>query len=864
MKVPLPIDEVLGAVADALRRGPNLVLRAPPGAGKTTRVPQVLIDRGLIAKDRRVVMLQPRRVAARASARRIASERGGNVGDEVGYQIRFEDRTSRRTRIAILTEGLLTRKIQADPTLEEAGCVILDEFHERSIHADLTLAFLREVQRTVRPDLKIVVMSATLDVGPVARFLGDAPVVDAPGRTYPIDLRWAERGDDRAALDRVVPAVKRALRAEEGDDGGDILVFMPGAGEIRRAQTALGPLAGDRLDVVPLFGELDAAAQDRAIERGPRRKIVLATNVAETSLTIEGVTTVVDSGLVKVARHDPARGVDRLDTLRVSRASADQRAGRAGRTAPGRAFRVWTEAEHHRLEATEAPEISRIDLAPVALEVIAWSGADPRTFGWFEAPPLAALEGAVDLLRLLGAVEPAAYRLTPFGKSIHRLPLHPRIAALLAAAHAAGVSERGALVAALASERDVLRRASPDLVGASDLLLRVERFEELERARFASYVAEATGLDSERARGVARIRDRLLDLTERSLGRKGPTAKDEEPALLRAVLAGFPDRVAKRRAATGDRVVLATGRGARLSPDSVVKDAPMLVAIELEEPRRNAELHARIQTGTAAAAAGSESVVKIASAIEESWLPQASLQLEERLRWNADREAVEALEQVTYRELVLRERVDTQGGDPAEVAAFLAEQASRVIEKTLPIDDDAEALLGRIAFLRTAMPELELPAIDRGSLTALLPALCRNRRTFAELRKLDLSRAIREELGHAAMAAIDRNAPERIEVPTGSQIKLRYEGAGPPVLPVRLQELFGLVKSPRVANNRVAIKMELLAPNMRPVQVTQDLESFWRSTYQEVRKELRARYPKHSWPDDPYTAPPQRGPRRRK
>jgi ATP-dependent helicase HrpB len=865
---PLPIDEVIPAIAASLGRVPNLVLRAPPGAGKTTRVPAALLDQGLVPAGQRVLVLEPRRVAARAAARRIASERAGRVGDEVGYQVRFEDRTSIRTRIAFLTEGLLVRRLQSDPTLDGVAAVVLDEFHERSIHADLALAFLREIQETVRPELRILVMSATLDAGPVAEFLRGAPLIDSPGRLFPVELRFE---DDERPLrftpESVVSAVRRAVR-DEADDGGDLLVFLPGAPEIRRTESALAAAFGDRpFDVRPLYGELAGEAQDRALEPAApgRRKIVLATNIAETSLTIEGVSTVIDSGLAKVQRHDPARGFDRLDTVRISRASAEQRAGRAGRTRPGRAFRMWTRIEDQRLSSREAPEIARIDLAPVMLEVLAWTGGDLSGFEFFEPPPEANLLRARRLLEVLGAVDPAAGRLTDLGRRLRGFPLHPRLAAILCAAHAAAVLRGGALLAALASERDVVRRGRPDapaitesLLGPSDLLLRAEWVEGGRRGGAPSE------LDGDAVSQVRAVRDRLVELAERTLGPAGPVrpvgprpaASDPEQALLRALLAGFPDRVARRREPAGgkgavsDRVVMVGGRGARMAKESVVKDAPLLLAIEVDDTRRAGET-------------GAESLVRIASKVEEPWLAETGLVREtKRVRWNPSREAVEAVVQRAYQDLVLAERADPDA-DPEAVAGVLAEAAGRDLSRALPKSEAFHELLGRVALLREAMPELELPALDDAGLVALLPHLCVGKRSFADLARIDLVQTLEGELGWSAWQAIERHAPERIEVPSGSRIRLRYEPDGPPVLAVRLQEVFGMLETPRVAAGRVAVKMELLAPNQRPVQVTQDLRSFWASTYAEVRKELRARYPKHSWPEDPTHAVPERRPGRR-
>jgi ATP-dependent helicase HrpB len=848
---PLPIDGVLPAIVEALRAGPNVVVRAPPGAGKTTRVPPALLDAGLVGPRERVIMLQPRRIAARAAARRIAEERGVEVGGEVGYQIRFEDRTSARTRIAILTEGLLTRKLQTDPTLEGVGCVILDEFHERSIHADLGIAFLREIQETLRPELKIVVMSATLETQSVARFLGDAPIVDSPGRTFPVSVTHLETADERHVVDQVVGAVKRVLR-DPADDGGDVLVFLPGAGEIRRAEAELLPLTEGRIDVFPLYGELEGDAQDRALRRGSRRKIVLATNIAETSLTIDGVTVVIDSGLARVLKHDPARGGDRLDLTRISRASADQRKGRAGRTRPGRVLRLWTEPEELRMPLADTAEITRVDLAPVLLDVIAWSGKDPRGFAYYERPPTASLDRALATLEAIGAVEPSHDRLTALGGRLRALPTHPRMGAALVEAKRLGIVELGAAACAVASERDFVRRtpersATRDVVAGSDLHHRVELLGELEASRFSSGVASRMGVDAERARAVAKVRDRFIDLARRALPDvpEGKRPADEEAALGRALLAGFSDRVARRRAPGSDRYLMVGGRGVRLAPESVVKDAELVLCVDLDDSRREAE-----------------SLVRWASVVERAWLAP---RLERRhvYRFVPEREAIEAATETRYLDVVLDESVDTRGGDVDAMSAALAEAALADLGRALSFDDDLRQLELRLELARRHAPEANLPTLDANLWAQVLPTLAHGKRSFAELRAVRLVDVLRAELGHAKLAELERLCPERFDVPSGSRVALRYEPGGPPVLSVRLQEIFGMAATPKICRGRVALKLELLGPNFRPVQVTQDLDSFWDGTYAEVRRELRARYPKHSWPDDPRTAPPQRKPGRR-
>lgn len=801
----LPIDEVLDEVVDRLRAGPNLVVIAPPGAGKTTRIPQVVADRVLKRDGGRVLVLEPRRLAARLAAARIAKERSTKLGDEVGYQVRFDDRTSKRTKIAILTEGILTRRLQSDPLLEGVGAVVLDEFHERSIHADLALAFLREIQETVRPDLSIVVMSATLDPAPVQRFLGGCPLVVSEGRSFPVDVRYLERPDDRPPVERAVSGARRALRETES---GDVLVFLPGAGEIRRAKAQLDQSV-DQADVCMLYGDLPPAEQDRAVSPGPRRKLILATNIAESSLTIEGVTCVVDVGLAKVLRHDPSRGIDHLELVRISRRSAEQRAGRAGRLAPGTAYRLWAEKEHRTLDEDQQAEIHRIDLAPVVLDVIRWAQQDPAGFGWFEAPPSSSLSRGVRLLQMLGAVT-GDFELTPLGERLGAFPLHPRIAAILVAAHASGHLAEGAGLAAIASERSSSRTTG--VVGACDLLHRLEE-----------------GPPGH----VRKVQSRLEDVARRVLGTVPPPSALREEALHRAVLAGFPDRVGKVR---GEEVVLVGGGSARLARESVVRAADLLVAVEIGGGDRRTSR---------------KSYVRTATQISEAWL---AIEARTDVRWNADRQAAEAVVVRAYHDLVLEEHPG-RDAEPEALAAVLADAAAKDLERALPMTDDLQAFLRRYRFLRENVPELDAPDLGEDPRPDLLEAIAQGKKSFAELRKVDLVEILAARLPHQVRTALSKEAPKRLRVPSGREATLRYEAEGP-VLSIRLQEVFGLYETPRVAKGRVPVTMELLAPNQRPVQVTRDLASFWAGTYAEVRKELRRRYPKHQWPEDPRTGIP--------
>lgn len=831
MRAPLPVDDVLGELTSSIASGQNVVVVAPPGAGKTTRVPQAIIESGVLGRDKSVTILEPRRLAARLAARRIASERGVKIGAEVGYQVRFDDRTSAATRIAFLTEGILTRRLQSDPTLEGIGCIVLDEIHERSVHADLALAFLREIRETIRPDLPIIAMSATLDAEPLAKFLGDAVIVRSEGRLFPVEISFLEEVDDRPLWERAASGVKRALRTGGPGDRGDILVFLPGAPEIRRTLELLGPLASDALEILPLYGELPVEAQDRAVDRGPRRKIILSTNIAESSLTIDGVTCVVDCGFAKVLRHDPGSGIDRLELSRISKKSAIQRAGRAGRTAPGRALRLWTEKEDRLFAESEQPEIMRVDLAPVLLEVLRWSPKDPRDFGWFDRPPSASIERALRLLELLGATK--KFALTPLGELLASFPLHPRLAKLLVSAQERGVLDDGALIAALLSERDIVRRPSSGprgarVSGSSDVLHRVDLF----HAR--------DGVDGNAARAVAAVRDRLAEQARRLLPRSRGVASEE--SLLRAVLAAFPDRVAKKK---NERVQLSGGGAATMSEDSVVRDAELIVAVEIEGTPKGA-------------------VVRQASAIDKSWLAEetAGVVRARVARFHHERLAVECVLETRYGELVVESRPE-RCDDEEEVARVLAEAALGDLDRAVPIDDAASKLLSRLLFLKRTSPDLELGLLDGDVRRAVIDSLCTGARSFADLRSRSLSDAILGALPRDIARSLDVLAPERIEIPSGRKAELRYDPDSPPAISARLQEVFGMMKTPRVAGGRVPVKMELLAPNMRPVQVTQDLESFWSNTYAEVRNELRRRYPKHQWPEDPRDGDPRKKPGRR-
>lgn len=904
-RVRLPIDEVVGDVVAAMggggggRSSGNLVLVAEPGAGKTTRVAPAIFRSGILGENG-ILMLQPRRVAARASAERIAEENGWRLGEEVGYQVRFERRVGPRTRIKVVTEAILARQLLSDPELSGVGCVILDEFHERSIHSDLAIALLREVQQAVRPDLKIVVMSATMDAEAVAAFLGRgtggeegaAKVIRVPGRTFPVDVeyrvpRTGGRVEELAAeAVRAVMSGGAAQGRAAGESGqaaqeGDVLCFLPGAEEIRRTGELLRWAErggeGGEWEVLPLHGSLSFEEQRRALmpsARG-RRKVILATNIAETSLTIEGVTTVVDSGLAREAGFDVGRGVDRLSLRRISRASAAQRAGRAGRTRPGRCVRLWTAREQAEMAEFDVPELHRVDLAPTLLTLMAWGVGDVKSFGWFEPPAEGLVDRGLRLLERLGAVErvngegmgAGRYRVTAVGKRMAGLPVHPRVARLLVAARDAGMEELGAAVAAIVSEKDFRYRGrgaerGPREVAGSDVEVRLDLLGYAERRGFHPSL-EGEGIDVAAARQVARTRDELLSRirTVRRQGTGGESGWEDW------VVRAYPDRVCVRREsdATGASAVMVGEGGAKdggvgvvLAPESAVRQGRLFVAVEVREDDR---------------ATARQATVYLAHGVSEEALRAAFPRAFTRgamCTYDAEKDKVVGRVQTRYLGLVLEERDDARVEDDAAAEALTDAVLPGLTERLLR-DEEAVQLMGRLMLARrwvatpagAAWPEWES---GWGAYREKVKEAMRGCRQLAEFSAVKFLRSLLE---WPLDRLLEEQVPARWEVPTGNRIAIDYSsvvarseepgegvGKGGPRLAVRLQEMFGARETPRVCGGRVAVTLELLSPGYKPVQVTQDLVSFWGNTYEQVRKDLRARYPKHSWPEDPTSAVP--------
>jgi ATP-dependent helicase HrpB len=864
---PLPIDASLSSIIEASRER-SLVLVAPPGSGKTTRVPPAIRDSGLLPPDYpTVIVLQPRRIAARAAAARVADERGWRLGQQVGYQVRFEKRWGPQTHLRFLTEGILTRQLLSDPFLEGVGAVVLDEFHERSLNTDLALALVNDIRQQVRPDLIVVVMSATVDAEPVARFLGDCPIITVEGRTFPVSTEYRPRSRP-ASVESVAPIVQELLEepprghpapgdSAQGYDGaGHILVFLPGLAEIRRLARKLEPIAARCGAVVlPLHGSLPADEQDRALQPSDRRKVILSTNVAETSVTIDGVAVVVDSGLARSVHYDSQRGIDRWELARISQAAALQRAGRAGRTGPGRCIRLWSTRAERGLAPFEPPEIHRVDLCTAVLGLHAWGVTEPGQFRWFDAPAPERLIDAERLLLAMGALSAAEHHITPVGQDMIKWPIHPRLARLLIAAVDAGRPVEGATIAALLSEKDIkIRDSAPprakpaasarnvEASGPSDILVRVDLLAEAEAHRFAPSL-RARGIDPVAARQVVRLRDDLMRLTPRK--RAAPTIAggprdDQDEDVLKWVLLAYPDRVVKRRGAPGTGVMVG-GRGVRLGPESVVRDAELFVAIDAREERRGGLLEVQ---------------VNLTSTVEAEWLEELfphHIRRERVLRYDASRLRVVGSLRVYYHDLLLRDDA-TASVDPAQAASILAEALRPEAAAIFRSSAQAASWLARYDFVRRAVPELSWPEFDDEVLAHLLVPICQGKSERAEVEKADFVAALESRLHTRLIREMLESAPETLAIPSGRRVRLAYEPGRPPILAVRLQELFGWTETPRVAKGRVPVQLHLLGPNHRPVQITTDLRSFWSTTYQQVRKDLRARYPKHAWPEDPFQA----------
>ena len=838
-RVALPVDDVIPQLLSAFDQHNSAVLRAPTGAGKTTRVPPALLESGLIGNGQ-IVMLEPRRLAARAAARRMAQEGNDNLGNTVGYHVRFDRKSSQHTRILTVTPGILLRMLQEDPFLEAVGAVLFDEFHERGLEPDVALGMVRLLQQTVRPDMRILVMSATIAVEPIAKYLDNCPVIISEGRLHPVEIRYEPPSRDRPSPNEIARAVEHILNLTDGD----VLVFLPGLAEIRQSAEELEFLATEHnLTVLPLYGDLSPQQQDAALLPLPQRKIVLATNVAETSVTVEGITGVVDSGLERSMQFDPGTGLDRLSLVPISKASADQRSGRAGRTRPGVCIRLWGEMAHRARPEQTLPEVQRVDPVGALLHLLSMGESDVKTFPWLEAPKTHVTDQAMTLLRSLGAIDDRG--LTSLGQEMARLPLHPRLSRLLLAGQHLQQPHRAALAAALLSERDPFPRRHDRADRTrhdrtdSDILDRIEALEEFENHGRVTFSLGT--LQPGSARNILRVRDQLL--RELGLSKTNPYDRDND-ALLRALLTAFPDRVARRREPGSVRGVMVGGRGVKLALGSGVTEAELFLCVDVD-------------------AGDTEALVRQASAIRKEWLPEADIREQTDLSFDTEAEKVTAVRRTYYDSLVLQE-APAKLSDGDETTKILLDAALQSPDKVLPAEDSpAGRFVQRWQCLRNWIPDLDLPTLETSDWQEVLGYLCQGCRSFADLRRADWLGILQGRLSHQQLQTLEREAPERIQVPSGSRLVLQYRSDGPPILAVRIQELFGLTETPRIASGRIPVLLHLLAPNYRPQQVTDDLAGFWVNTYPQVRKDLRGRYPKHAWPEDPTTAMPVHRPRRK-
>ncbi len=842
---PLPIDPHISEIISALTSAGTLVLTAPPGSGKTTRIPRALYDAGFARKGE-ILILEPRRLAARLAAARVAQELEEKLGETVGYSIRFENVAGPNTRIRFLTEAILARRMVHDPDLAGVSAVILDEFHERHLATDLALAFLKRLQLR-NPGLKIIVMSATLDTEPVVSFLAGAQSMSFSGASFDVSVEYEDRASDRPLHEKIASAVSRLSRS---GFRGDILVFLPGSSEIRRAAEAIRPLAeraGFR--IFPLHGDLPSSEQKRAIEPAPREKVILATNVAETSITIPGIAAVIDSGFARIAGHSPWSGFPTLSTMKISKSSAAQRAGRAGRTEAGVVLRLYTRPDFESRPDHETPEIKRADLTETALLLHGSGVRDINSFPWFESPPKAAIEAAETLLLQLGAVDREG-RITRTGIQMLHFPTHPRLARLMVEGERQKVTGESTLVAALLSERDVRLQTRADLSsqlsriqtgasGRSDLIELMDCFLQAEDAGFLPERLIALGLDPGAIQAVRRGHrqlQRIISGKRSNIDHSLP--KDTEEALLIAILAAFPDRVFKRRKTGSRELLLAGGGSAVLSIASVVHKPMFAVAVDVEE--RRDRIHPERET-----------IVRLASGIEIEWLaglfPEAIAQ-ETSLMWNEHGRRVDQWTRTSYGQITLEEK--TAPARPSDEASQIL--ASAVLALKLSNFRDLDSLppfLARLSLLAQHFPEEEYPELTDTAIRETVQRLCNGKTRMEELAHTSLLEAVMSQLTDRQQSLLRRETPERVKLKADRTLKVHYESGKPPWIESRLQDFFGMSATPSICAGRVPLTIHLLAPNGRAVQVTRDLAGFWKKHYPSIRKELHRRYPKHSWPE---------------
>jgi ATP-dependent helicase HrpB len=841
----LPIYELENALVASLRGSGRTIVQAPTGSGKSTQVPQMLLAHGFLGAGQAVV-LQPRRLAARMLARRVAQEVGTELGDTVGYQIRLESRVSERTRIRFVTEGILLRQMTFDPELRGVSAVVFDEFHERHLYGDISLAKALGLQRTVRPDLRIVVMSATLDAGALSGYLAPCDVLVSRGRTFPVRIEYLPKPANFDA-DPVWDVAARECERFAGETAGDMLVFMPGAYEIARTIQAIQGIRALRgFAALPLHGELPPEAQDRAVARAEGRKIIVSTNVAETSLTIDGVTAVIDSGLARVARFDPERGINTLLVEKVSAASADQRAGRAGRTAPGVCVRLWTEREHGQRPAHELPEVKRLDLSEVVLALKASGIVDVAGFRWFEKPDPRGLERAEALLADLGALERPQGPITETGRRMLRFPVHPRYARMFLAAQERGCVRSVAMMAALTQGRNFLLRGVPRQVDEareeafgeeheSDFFLLMRAWRFADKGGYSLDACRRLGIHAQGARQVGPLFEQFLEIA----GAEGLDTSERRvdgTQVRKCVLAGFPDHLARRLDAATLRCDLIHGRRGVLARESAIGKAPLLVAAEITE---------------VGGRAGDVSVIlNIATAVDESWLDElfpGELVSVREVTYDPASKRVVSRRERRFRDLVLESKSGSDDVPPDGAASLLARE---VVAGRIAIDGWDEAVeqwINRVNRLAEWFPEIEVNPIGPADRVTLIEQVCYGETSARGVKGRDVMPVLRDWLTAEQLSAMDTLVPERLEMPNGRRSRITYPKEGAPILSARIQELYGIGGRFSIGGGRVPVKIEVLAPNQRPIQVTDDLTGFWQSIYPKIKAELSRKYPRHEW-----------------
>src|ERR1017187_10419895 len=844
----LPIYDIEQQLVAGLREHRRLIVSAPTGSGKSTQVPQMLLDQGLLGAGQ-VVILQPRRLAARLLAARVAWERKAQLGREVGYQIRFENVTSTDTRIRFVTEGLLLRQMVQDPELRGVSAVIFDEFHERHLYGDITLARARDLQETTRPDLKLLVMSATLDAAPLEQYLKPCRVLESQGRTHPVEIEFATAPgylDKRPVWDQAAEAFSDFVRS---GGQGDVLVFMPGGFEISQTIDALRRRDEARgFILLPLHGELPPRDQDAAVARYDKRKVVIATNVAETSLTIDGIRCVIDSGLARIPRYDPYRGINTLLIEKISRASADQRAGRAGRTAPGLCRRLWSREEHAHRPAQELPEVKRLDLAEVVLTLKAAGVEDKRAFRWLEPPNRASLEHAELLLKDLGALDNASGVITDLGQRMLAFPLHPRYSRMLLAAQEYGCVRQVALIAALPQGRDLMvwrqgkqvEEARDDLFGGetqSDFFVLMRAWRYADRNGYNLDRCRQVGIHAQAARQVGPLFEQFLNIAERE-GLDVSEKRAAPDAIQRCVLLGFSDHVARRLDEGTLRCQLVHERRGVLARESVVQSAPLLVATEIHE----------IQSGT-----GKDRelnvLLSLATAIKEEWLRElfpSDFTETVAVVYDTTQRRVFGERRKQFRDLVLE--AGRSEDVPLDAAARILSAevvAGRCVLKNW--DEAVEQWIVRVNRLREWITELGIPAIGSDDRQALIEQICHGARSYKEIKDKPVWPVMKSWLSGQQQAWVEEYAPERIELPGGKRAKIAYSTDGPPTVAARIQDLYGVKQGLWIAQHRVPVRIQVLAPNQRPVQMTENLATFWKETYPKLKVELQRKYPRHEW-----------------